>query len=146
MMNDLKNEKARRFPLRAGLLVVAIGAVAAAGLLQGCGGGGGGGGGGGCADTDIQISWHLVQGGQEVECQPNDTVTVVVDDSSATTADFPCLDHSDVTMGVEGGVTHSISFTLTDMSGTTLSQTSDMGLSVGCGGVSVAPEVEFDLN
>lgn len=144
-MNDLKNEKARRFPLRGGLLMVAIGAVAAAGLLQGCGGGGGGGG-GACNDTDIQISWHLVQGGQEVECQQSDTVTVVVDDSSATTADFPCLDHSDVTMGVEGGVTHNISFTLTDGGGTVLSQTNDMGLSVGCGGVSVAPEVEFDLN
>jgi hypothetical protein len=139
-MNDMNNEKTRRFPLRAGLMVALV-AVAAAGLMQGCGGGGGG----ACAPTDLQLSWDLSQNGAPVECLDGDVVTVVVDDSAATTADFPCSDHADVTMGVEGGVTHNISFTLTDAGGHVLSQTDDMGLSVGCGGVTVAPNVEFDL-
>ena len=141
-MNDMNNEKTRRLSPRGGLLA-AVAAVAAAGLLQGCGGGGGGGG--SCADTAIKVSWHLVQTGMgEVQCLPGDHVTVVVDDSASV--DFDCSDYSDVTPNVEGGVTHNISFTLSDGSNTTLSQTSDMGLSVACGGVTVAPEVEFDLN
>src|SRR5580658_217852 len=133
MMNDLKNEKPRRFPLRGGLLVVAIGAVAAAGLLQGCGGGGGGGG-GACDDGAISTSWDLIQGGQQVSCLPDDTVVVRVDDNTMTQP-FDCSLMAGTTPSVEGGVNHTVDLTLFDGGGNVLSQTSPLTIFVPCGTV-----------
>ncbi|HSZ80856.1 MAG TPA: hypothetical protein VLA14_01170 [Polyangia bacterium] len=139
MMNDLKNEKARRFPLRAGLLVVAIGAVAAAGLLQGCGGGGGGGG--ACGDGAIQVSWDFTAG--STGCFAGDQVTVRVDDNSML-VNFDCAAGNGTTPDVEGGVTHTVDLTLFDSGGQVVAGPSPAALvTVPCGGVVSAGIYDF---
>jgi hypothetical protein len=124
----------QRGPCRA--LVTALGVCAVVGLLDGCDSG--------CPGTRIQVSWHLVQFGHDVECVPGDTVSMRVD-TDQMIVDFPCQAGVGLTPPVEGDVVHSVSLTLTDGRGNVLSQTADMGLGVGCGGTTIAPEVEFDL-
>jgi len=121
--------------LRGALFVVALGAV---GLLGGCDEDNG------CLDTQVQVSWHLVQDGVDVECLPGDTVSVRVD-TDRMTADFPCSAGVGITPPVAGGVVHNVSLVLSDAEGNVLSQTADMGLGVACGATTVAPEVEFRL-
>ena len=120
-----------------GTLVTVVGLTALAGLFGSCDGGG-------CPPTRIQVSWHLVQFGRDVECIPGDTVSVRVD-TNQMTVDFPCEAGAGLTPPVEGDVVHDVSLTLTDDRGNVLSQTADMGLGVGCGGTTIAPEVEFNL-
>ncbi len=97
-----------------------------------------------CPDTQIQLSWRLVQDGFDVECLPGDTVSVRVD-SDRMIADFPCSDGAGVTPPLEGGVVHDLSFALTDGDGHVLSQTGGIDLGVACGGVTVGPEVDVHL-
>jgi len=118
-------------------LASVVGLVALTGMLGGCGDGG-------CPSTRIQVSWHLVQGGQDVECIPGDTVSVRVD-SDQMTVDFPCEAGVGLTPPVDGDVVHNVSLWLSDDRGHVLSQTADMGLGVGCGVTTIAPEVEFNL-
>jgi hypothetical protein len=97
-----------------------------------------------CADTQIQVSWRLVEDGVDVVCLPGDTVSVRVD-SDQMIADFPCSDEGGATPPVEGGVVHNLSFVLTDGDGNLLAQTADLALDVLCGGATAAPEVDFQL-
>jgi hypothetical protein len=135
-MNDPKNEKTRRFSLRGGFLV-ALGAIAVAGLMQGCGGGGGGGG-PVCDDGAISTSWDLVQNGQQVACLQDDTVVVRVDDNTMTQP-FDCSLMAGTTPPVEGGVSHTVDLTLFDGGGNKLSQTSPLTILVPCGTVATTP-------
>jgi hypothetical protein len=126
--------------VRSGLVM--LGVVAVAGLA-GCGGG---------SppppacnlDSFITTTWSLEQGGQTVECLPGDVVSLRVDDNTMI-ADFDCSAHAGTTPAIEGGVTHSVSFQLTDASGKVLSQTGEMPLFVPCGAAQATPHVVFPV-
>jgi hypothetical protein len=138
-MNDMNNEKTRRFPLRAGLMVALV-AVAAAGLMQGCGGGGGGGG-GTCGDGAIQVSWDFTAG--STGCFAGDQVTVRVDDNSML-VNFDCAAGGGTTPDVQGGVTHTVDLTLFDSDGHVVAGPSPAEpLTVPCGSAVSAGTYDF---
>jgi hypothetical protein len=95
-------------------------------------------------DSFITTTWSLEENGAPVECLPGDVVSLRVDNNSMI-ADFDCSAHAGTTPAIEGGVTHSVSFQLTDASGKVLSQTGEMALFVPCGAAQATPAVVFPV-
>jgi hypothetical protein len=133
--------KRRDVRIGAGLALLTLATIGLG--ASGCGGDGGGPP-ANCAAGQIQTSWVLDEGGQQVECLSGDEVDLRVD-TDAMTVTFDCSAHGGTTDAVEGGVSHDVSLKLFDANNNLLSSTSHMSLFVPCGVVQPTPQVDFSL-
>ena len=135
MTNQTRNPGAWRWGLAVGLLALA-------GALQGCGGGGGGSP-GVCTTALLQASWTITGNGAPLSCAQAGAseVDIIVD---AMEKPFTCEAHSGVTPDFPPG-THSVTLELRDSSQNVLSRLGPMDVSFACGDVVDLGTVEVSL-
>jgi len=96
-----------------------------------------------CNDGEIRTSWVL--NGNANECLPGDIVSMQVDDASMI-ADFNCGAHQGTTPEpVQGGVTHVLTYTLSDAQGHVLATAGPFSIAVPCGTSVATPVVDFPV-
>jgi hypothetical protein len=101
-----------------------------------------------CGDGNITVEWVITAGGPQFtkSCAQvgATTVSMLVDDTTMI-VDFDCSTFAGTTPAIQGGVTHTITMSLSDDAGNTLSALKPTPVFVPCDSIKDVGTVEFSL-